>query len=100
MLLTSRLTNDILPINIGVGSDISIKSLAEKISKIVGYSGTIVWDKSKPDGQFRKYYDMGLFKKELGYIPNTSLEDGLKKTILWYLTHKSVADRRGKELHG
>ena len=43
------LSYDILPINIGVGSDISIKSLAEKISEIVGYSETILRDKSKPD---------------------------------------------------
>ncbi len=50
MLVEASLDDEDLPINIGVGSDISIKELAEKIRHIVGYSGTIEWDTSKPDG--------------------------------------------------
>ena len=84
LLLTSRLTNDILPINIGVGSDISIKSLAEKISKIVGYSGAIVWDKSKPDGVSRKLLDNSKITS-LGWKHEMQLESGLKHTYQWYL---------------
>ena len=84
LLLTSRLRNDILPINIGVGSDISIKSLAEKISKIVGYSGAIVWDKSKPDGVPRKLLD-NIKITSLGWKHEMQLESGLKLTYQWYL---------------
>ena len=84
LLLTSRLTNDILPINIGVGSDISIKSLAEKISKIVGYSGAIVWDKSKPDGVSRKLLDNSKITS-LGWKLEMQLDSGLKHTYQWYL---------------
>ena len=84
LLLTSRLHNDILPINIGVGSDISIKSLADKISKIVGYSGAIVWDKSKPDGVPRKLLDNSEITL-LGWKHEMQLESGLKHTYQWYL---------------
>ena len=85
--------NESGPLNLGTGIETSIKNLASKVKKLTGFNGHISWDKSKPDGQFRKYYDMGLFKKELGYIPNTSLEDGLKKTIKWYrLNRKQVID--------
>ena len=84
LLLTSRLTNDILPINIGVGGDISIKSLAEKISKIVGYSGAIVWDKSKPDGVSRKLLDNSKITS-LGWKLEMQLDSGLKRTYQWYL---------------
>jgi GDP-L-fucose synthase len=84
LLLTSRLPNDILPINIGVGGDISIKSLAEKISKIVGYSGIIVWDKSKPDGVPRKLLDNSKITS-LGWKYKMQLDSGLRHTYQWYL---------------
>ena len=76
--------NESGPLNLGTGIETPIKDLASIIKKLTGFKGQILWDKSKPDGQIRKYYDMSLFKKKLGYIPNTSLEDGLKKTIDWY----------------
>jgi GDP-L-fucose synthase len=84
LLISSRLPNEILPINIGVGSDISIKSLAEKICKIVGYSGTIIWDKSKPDGVSRKLLDNSKITS-LGWKHEMQLELGLKLTYQWYL---------------
>jgi GDP-L-fucose synthase len=84
LLLNSKLSNEILPINIGIGSDISIKSLAEKISKIVGFSGTIEWDKSKPDGVPRKLLDNSKIKS-LGWKYEMQLESGLKRTYQWYL---------------
>ena len=84
LLLTSRLTNDILPINIGVGSDISKKFLAEKINKIVGYSGAIVWDKSKPDVVSRKLLDNSKITS-LGWKLEMQLDSGLKHTYQWYL---------------
>lgn len=70
-------------INIGTGIGISIKQLAEKISEITGFSGEIVWDKSKPDGMPVKILDVGRIKS-LGWSPTFSFEDGLVKTVNWY----------------
>lgn len=80
--------NESGPLNLGTGIETSINDLALLIKKITGFNGKIIWDKSKPDGQMRKYYNMDLFKEKLGYIPNTPLEDGLKKTINWYRENK------------
>lgn len=72
------------PVNIGAGFEISIKELTEKIKKLVGYDGKIVWDKSKPDGQPRRMLDTSLAKKEFKFTATTSFDKGLKKTIDWY----------------
>ena len=76
------------PLNLGTGVESSIKELVELIKKISGFSGEIEWNKSRPDGQPRRYYDMSLFKEKLKYVPSTSLEDGLRKTIDWYRLHR------------
>ena len=83
-LLKTPLEDKDLPINIGVGVDISIKELAEKIAQIVGYSGTIEWDTSKPDGAPRKLLDNGRIKS-IGWKPQTDFDMGLKLTYQWFL---------------
>ena len=70
--------------NIGTGVDYSIKELAEIISQIVGYSGDIKWDRTKPDGAPRKLLDSSKFLN-LSWKPSTKIEDGLKVTYEWYL---------------
>lgn len=72
------------PVNIGSGNEITIKDLAEKISSVVGFSGFIVWDTTKPNGQPRRRLDTERAKKEFNFEANVKLEDGLKKTIEWY----------------
>ena len=67
-------------INVGSGSDISIKDLAKKISKIVGFKGQMIFDKSKPDGTFRKLMDNTKLRK-IKWKPKISLDSGIKKTI-------------------
>ncbi len=84
MLLEASLDDEDLPINIGVGADISIKELAEKIRDIVGYSGTIGWDMSKPDGAPRKLLDNGRIKS-IGWKAQTDFDMGLKLTYQWFL---------------
>jgi len=79
--------NDSEIINIGVGEDLSILELANMVKEIVGYEGEIVWDKSKPDGTLRKLLDISKIKS-LGWKPNVSLEDGIKKTYDWYKENK------------
>lgn len=72
------------PVNLGSGKEISIKDLAEKIKKITGFKGNIVWDKTKPDGQPRRRLNTSRAKKEFGFTTKTSFDEGLKKTIEWY----------------
>jgi hypothetical protein len=67
------------------------KELNETIAKLVGYEGEIVWDTTRPDGQPKRFYDMTKFKETFGYVPNTTLEDGLKETIDWYSNNKETA---------
>ena len=68
-------------INVGSGSDISIKDLAIKISKIVGFKGKMIFDKSKPDGTYRKLMDNTKLRK-IKWKPKISLNSGIKKTIV------------------
>ena len=67
-------------INVGSGSDISVKDLAKLISKIVEFKGKIIFDKSKPDGTFRKLMDNTKLRK-IKWKPKISLNSGIKKTI-------------------
>ena len=71
-------------INIGSGQEISIRSLAKKISEAVGYKGEIIWDHSKPDGTPRKVLDIAKVKS-LGWEPRISLDVGIKSTVSWYI---------------
>ncbi len=70
-------------VNVGVGEDIKIKDLARLIADIVGFDGEIRFDKSKPDGVYRKLLDVNKIK-ELGWEAKTSLSEGVKKTYEWY----------------
>ncbi|MCG2721011.1 MAG: GDP-L-fucose synthase [Thermodesulfovibrionales bacterium] len=71
-------------VNIGTGKDITIKDLAGMIMQIVGFDGTLEFDRSKPDGTPRKLLDTERIRK-LGWEPETTLEDGIRKTYEWYV---------------
>ena len=72
------------PINIGSSQEVSIRELAETVCEVVGYSGELNFDRSKPDGMPLKKVDYSKVD-QLGWRPNTSLRDGLEKTYAWYL---------------
>ncbi len=72
------------PVNIGAGFEITIKELAEKIKKIVGFKGKLVWDATKPDGQPRRCLDTSKAWEEFGFKAKTRFDEGLKNTIEWY----------------
>ena len=78
-------------INVGYGSDISIKELALLISKVVGYQGQIVFDESKPDGTARKLLDSRLLKN-FGWQPQLSLEQGIKRTYEWFCQSDEIRE--------
>jgi GDP-L-fucose synthase len=69
------------PVNLGSGQEITILELTELIAELVGFSGEIVWDTSKPDGQPRRWLDTTRAEREFGFRAATSLRDGLERTI-------------------
>ena len=79
--------DDAQHINVGTAEEISIKNLAEKIANKVGFKGKIVWNKNKPDGTLRKVLDNRRIL-DLGWKPLISLDEGITKTIEWYVQTK------------
>jgi len=66
------------------GAEISIRDLVGLIARHTGFTGRIVWDASKPDGQPRRMLDTARAAKGFGFVAKTSFEEGLRKTIDWY----------------
>ncbi len=93
ILLAAERYNNPEPVNIGAGFEIRISDLAQLIAKFTGFKGEIKWDKSKPDGQPRRCLDVSRAREEFGFTAETPFEQGLEKTIKWYLSNK---DRRRK----
>ncbi len=85
IVLAAEKYNGSDPVNIGSGTEISIKDLVHLIVKLTGFKGKVVFDKSKPDGQPRRCLDTELAHREFGFQANTKLEKGLKQTIQWYI---------------
>jgi GDP-L-fucose synthase len=75
------------PVNLGAGFEIKIKDLVGLIAKLTGFKGKIIWDTSKPDGQPRRTLDISKAEQEFGFKATTKLEEGLKKTMNWYLSN-------------
>jgi GDP-L-fucose synthase len=71
------------PINVGVGEDVTIKELAETVARVVGFSGELVWDATKPDGTPRKLLDVTRINA-LGWKAEKALTDGISGTYEWY----------------
>ena len=78
--------DDSVAINIGSGQEISIEQLAKLISKVVDYSGEIVFNKSRPNGTLRKLLDSSKIA-QLGWSPQVKLEDGIVSTYDWFIKH-------------
>jgi len=77
-------------INVGWGEDVTIAELAQLIGDVVGFRGTLAFDRSKPDGTPRKLLDVGKITA-LGWQPRTRLRDGIRKTYDWYLAKTKQA---------
>lgn len=89
----TELYNQPDPVNIGSGSEISIFDLVNLIADLTGFSGEIIWDPTKPDGQPRRLLDTSKAKQEFDWSANTQLKDGLRRTIDWYeMTRETQCD--------
>ena len=78
------------PVNLGSGSEISIRALVDLIVRHTGFQGEIVYDSSRPDGQPRRCLDVSKAKQLLGFQAQVSLDEGLKRTIAWYAAQKKT----------
>ncbi len=74
-------------INIGTGTDVTIKALARMIAQVVGYRGRIVYDTSKPDGAPRKLLDVSRIN-DFGWRPKVTLSKGIEEAYEWYLNNQ------------
>jgi len=81
------------PVNLGNGREIRIKDLAGMIRDLSGFSGKIVWDTTRPNGQPRRCLDVTRARKRFGFVAPTPFEQGLRKTYEWYMANREIADR-------
>ena len=82
--LAVELYNDSEPVNLGSGREIAIRDLARSIARLVGYSGRITWDRSKPNGLAQRRLDVSRAERAFGFRARKDFLTGLKETIAWY----------------
>ncbi|HSF31894.1 MAG TPA: GDP-L-fucose synthase [Candidatus Tectomicrobia bacterium] len=75
------------PVNLGAGFEVSIEELVERIAEITNFRGRIIWDATKPDGQPRRMLDTSRAEKYFGFKAKVPLEEGLRRTVRWYMAH-------------
>jgi GDP-L-fucose synthase len=74
------------PLNLGSGEEVSVHDLVSLLCRLMNFKGRIVWDKSKPNGQPRRCVSIERARKELGWSPQVSLEEGLRQTVKWFVS--------------
>jgi GDP-L-fucose synthase len=87
ILLAAERYNGAEPVNLGSGNEISIKDLAMLIARLTGFEGDLVWDTSKPNGQPRRALDVSRAAQYFGFRAQVPFEEGLRRTIDWYVKH-------------
>jgi len=81
------------PINLGADREITIRETAEAIAEVTGFTGTLRWDPSKPDGQPRRRIDPGRAASLLGWSARMDFREGLRRTVDWYLANRELAEQ-------
>jgi GDP-L-fucose synthase len=81
------------PINLGADREVTIKETVETIAQLVGFTGQLRWDPSKPDGQPRRGVDGSRANRVLDWKPTMGFDEGLRTTIDWYLANRAEAER-------
>lgn len=84
ILLATEHYNDSQPVNLGSSYEISIKELVEMITQLTGFTGEIIWDTTKPNGQPRRKLDTSRAERAFGFRANTNFSVGLTQTVAWY----------------
>lgn len=76
------------PVNLGSGEEIAIRDLARIVAEATGYTGSIVWDTTQPNGQPRRRLDVSRARERFGFSARTPFSEGLARTVAWYLAHR------------
>lgn len=92
ILLGSESYDGAAPVNLGSGREVPIRELAAMIAGLTGFEGELVWDATKPDGQPRRAVDTSKAKELFGFEAEVDVEEGLRRTIDWYVDHRQVAE--------
>jgi GDP-L-fucose synthase len=79
------------PVNLGSGTEITIRELAKKIQDLTGFSGELIWNTAQPDGQPRRCLDTARAANLFGFRAEMGLDEGLRRTIAWYQRSVSAA---------
>ena len=82
------------PVNLGTDHEVPIRDLVLEIAQATGFDGEIRWDATKPDGQPRRRVDNSRARERFGFTASTSFAEGLKRTVEWYLDHRTEAESR------
>ena len=88
ILLATERYNGSEPVNLGTGEEIPIRNLAQMIAGEVGFSGSIVWDTTKPNGQPRRCLDVTRAQQYFGFLAQCGLREGIARTVTWFLANR------------
>jgi GDP-L-fucose synthase len=91
LLLAAEVYDQPELVNLSSGRDTSIREVIETLTDVTGFKGEIVWDRSKPDGQSRRLFDMSKAQQDLGWTASMTLREGLAETVAWYRAHRGTA---------
>jgi GDP-L-fucose synthase len=80
------------PVNLGTGDEMTIAEIVERVKACVGFTGRVVWDAGRPNGQPRRRLDTERARREFGFVARTPFDAGLRATVAWYLQARRNAD--------
>ncbi len=81
------------PVNLGSDHEVTIRETVETIARLVGFTGELRWDPTKPDGQPRRRVDAGRAEQVYGWRARMPFEEGLRATIDWYIANRDEAEQ-------
>jgi len=90
IVLATQRYDGVDPVNVGTGTEVTIRDLVDTIAALVGFDGSLEWDTTKPDGQPRRSLDTTRAKESFGFEAQVGLEKGLRTTISWWETRRPV----------
>ena len=90
LLLAAERADTSAPFNVGTGTETRIRDLSETISRLVGYEGETIWDSSRPDGQPKRFLDVGRARDWIGFEASIGIEEGLGQTIAGFRDGRRV----------
>jgi len=91
LMAAAEAYNSSEPVNLGTGHEMTIAEIVARVKACVGFTGRVVWDASKPNGQPRRRLDTERARREFGFVARTPFDAGLRATVDWYLESRRQA---------